>query len=94
MRIIGKSRVTHGDRVPTISFVVDGVQSEDIVRRVDNHRMGIRFGDFYARRLIEQLGLTPHGGVVRVSIAHYNSVDELNRLVEHLTQAITELRPS
>jgi cysteine desulfurase family protein (TIGR01976 family) len=94
VRIIGKSRVTHGDRVPTISFVVDGVQSEDIVRRVDNHRMGIRFGDFYARRLIEQLGLTPHGGVVRVSIAHYNSVDELNRLVEHLAQAITELRPS
>jgi cysteine desulfurase family protein (TIGR01976 family) len=94
VRIIGKSRVTGGDRVPTISFVVDGVQSEDIVRRVDNHRMGIRFGDFYARRLIEQLGLTRHGGVVRVSIAHYNSVDELNRLVEHLAQAITELRPS
>jgi cysteine desulfurase family protein (TIGR01976 family) len=94
VRIIGKSCVTHGDRVPTISFVVDGVQSEDIVRRVDNHRMGIRFGDFYARRLIEQLGLTPYGGVVRVSIAHYNSVDELNRLVDHLAQAITELRPS
>lgn len=94
VRIIGKSRVTDGDRVPTISFVVEGIQSEAIVRRVDNHRMGIRFGDFYARRLIEQLGLTPYGGVVRVSIAHYNSVDELNRLVEHLAQAITELRPS
>jgi cysteine desulfurase family protein (TIGR01976 family) len=94
VRIIGKPRVTDGDRVPTISFVVEGVQSEAIVRRVDGHRMGIRFGDFYARRLIERLGLTPHGGVVRVSIAHYNSVDELNRLVEHLREAITELRPS
>lgn len=94
VRIIGKSRVTDGDRVPTISFVVEGIQSEAIVRRVDNHRMGIRFGDFYARRLIEQLGLTPYGGVVRVSIAHYNSVDELNRLVAHLAQAISELRPS
>ena len=94
VRIIGKPRVTEGDRVPTISFVVEGIQSEAIVRRVDNHRMGIRFGDFYARRLIEQLGLTPYGGVVRVSIAHYNTVDELNRLVEHLAQAIKELRPS
>lgn len=94
VRIIGKSRVTAGDRVPTISFVVEGVQSESIVRHVDDHRMGIRFGDFYARRLIEQLGLTPYGGVVRVSIAHYNSVDELNRLVQHLAQAIEELRPS
>ncbi|MGH8416777.1 MAG: cysteine desulfurase-like protein [Pseudomonas sp.] len=94
VRIIGKSCVSHGDRVPTISFIVEGVQSEAIVRRVDDHRMGIRFGDFYARRLIEQLGLTPYGGVVRVSIAHYNSVDELNRLVQHLGEAITELRPS
>jgi cysteine desulfurase family protein (TIGR01976 family) len=94
VRIIGKPRVTDGDRVPTISFVVEGIQSEAIVRRVDGHRMGIRFGDFYARRLIEQLGLAPYGGVVRVSIAHYNSVDELNRLTEHLAQAITELRVS
>jgi selenocysteine lyase/cysteine desulfurase len=94
VRIIGKSRVTEGDRVPTVSFVVEGVQSEAIVRRVDAHRMGIRFGDFYARRLIEELGLTRYGGVVRVSIAHYNSVDEIERLVTHLAQAITELRPS
>lgn len=94
VRIIGKSRVTDGDRVPTVSFVVEGVQSEAIVRRVDAHRMGIRFGDFYARRLIEELGLTRYGGVVRVSIAHYNSVDEIERLVTHLAQAITELRPS
>lgn len=94
VRIIGKSRVTEGDRVPTISFVVEGIQSEAIVRRVDAHRMGIRYGDFYARRLIEELGLTRYGGVVRVSIAHYNSVDEIQRLVAHLAQAITELRPS
>lgn len=94
VRIIGKPRVTDGDRVPTISFVVEGIQSEAIVRRVDAHRMGIRYGDFYARRLIEALGLTRYGGVVRVSIAHYNSVDEMKRLVAHLAQAITELRPS
>ncbi|AKO52215.1 aminotransferase [Marinobacter psychrophilus] len=93
VRIIGKSRVTLGDRVPTISFVVEGVQSEAIVRCIDKHRIGIRFGDFYARRLIEQLGLMHYGGVVRVSIAHYNSVDELNRLVEHLAQTIAYLRP-
>lgn len=93
VRIIGKSRVTLGDRVPTISFVVEGVQSEAIVRCIDGHRVGIRFGDFYARRLIEQLGLMQYGGVIRVSIAHYNSVDELNHLVEHLAQAITYLRP-
>ena len=94
VRIIGKPRVTAGDRVPTISFVVAGVQSEAIVRRIDAEQIGIRFGDFYARHLIEELGLTQHGGVVRVSIAHYNTVDEMQRLVEHLARAITDLRQS
>lgn len=92
VRIIGKPRVTAGDRVPTISFVVEGVQSEAIVRRIDEHRIGIRFGDFYARHLIEELGLAQYGGVVRVSIAHYNTADEMHLLVEHLAQAITDLR--
>lgn len=94
VRIIGKERVTAGDRVPTISFVVEGVQSEAIVRRLDEHAIGIRFGDFYARHLIEQLGLARFGGVVRVSIAHYNTLDEMQRLVRHLAEAINELRPS
>ena len=62
-------------------------------RRVDAARIGIRFGDFYARHLIEALGLAPQGGVVRVSIAHYNTVDEMTRLVECLAHAIAELRP-
>jgi cysteine desulfurase family protein (TIGR01976 family) len=94
VRIIGKPRVTAGDRVPTISFVVEGVQSDAIVRRIDAEQMGIRFGDFYARHLIEELGLTQYGGVVRVSIAHYNTVEEMQRLVEHLARAITHLRQS
>ena len=94
VRIIGKARVQAGDRVPTISFVVEGVQSEAIVRRLDDQGIGIRFGDFYARHLIEQLGLARFGGVVRVSIAHYNTLDEMQRLVRHLADAINELRPS
>lgn len=94
VRIIGKPRVTAGDRVPTISFVVEGLQSEAVVRRIDEHGIGIRFGDFYARHLIEELGLTHYGGVIRVSIAHYNTADEMHRLVEHLAQAITDLRQS
>jgi cysteine desulfurase family protein (TIGR01976 family) len=94
VRIIGKPRVTNGDRVPTISFVVEGVASEAIVRRIDAHGIGIRFGDFYARHLIEALGLASYGGVVRVSIAHYNTVQEMQRLVAHLGQALDDLRPS
>jgi selenocysteine lyase/cysteine desulfurase len=88
VRIIGLPSVTAGERVPTISFVVAGALPETIVRRVDAHGIGIRFGDFYARRLMEALGLQENGGVVRISIAHYNTSDEIHRLLVALDEAI------
>jgi cysteine desulfurase family protein (TIGR01976 family) len=86
VRIIGLREVHEGDatRVPTISFVVENTQSEAIVKHIDQFNIGIRFGDFYARHLIEALDLQQHGGVVRVSIAHYNTVEEIDLLISHL----------
>jgi cysteine desulfurase family protein (TIGR01976 family) len=88
VRIIGRVTATDARRVPTISFVVAGVHPEVIVRHVDAHGIGIRWGDFYARRLIEALGLQAQGGVVRVSMAHYNSAEEIDRLIQHLDPVI------
>lgn len=88
VRIIGLPSVSAGARVPTISFVAEGRSSEDIVRRVDAHGIGIRFGDFYARHLIEALGLQAQGGVVRISIAHYNTSQEIGRLLLALDEAL------
>jgi selenocysteine lyase/cysteine desulfurase len=88
VRIIGLPDATSGRRVPTISFMVDGKMSESIVRHTDRFQIGIRFGDFYAKRLIESQGLHVWGGVVRVSIAHYNTPAELDHLIRHLDEAI------
>ena len=88
VRIIGLPDTASGRRVPTISFVVEGVQSEAVVRHTDRFGIGIRFGDFYAKRLIEALGLQARGGVVRVSIAHYNTPAEMDHLIKHLDAAI------
>lgn len=88
VRIVGLPAQASGERVPTISFVVQGRASESIVRHLDTFDIGIRFGDFYARRLIEALGLQGQGGVVRVSMAHYNTAQEIDRLIRHLDEAI------
>ena len=90
VRIVGlpSSTAKPGARVPTVSFVVAGQHSEAIVLHMDRFGIGIRFGDFYAKRLIEALGLDGHGGVVRVSMAHYNTLDEIDRLVRHLDEVI------
>ncbi|MBC7617536.1 MAG: cysteine desulfurase-like protein [Candidatus Saccharibacteria bacterium] len=88
VRIIGLPTAIEGRRMPTISFVVDGQMSESIVLHTDKFGIGIRFGDFYAKRLIESLQLDIWGGVVRVSIAHYNTHAEVALLICHLDEVI------
>ncbi|MBK9241044.1 MAG: cysteine desulfurase-like protein [Acidobacteria bacterium] len=92
VRVIGPASSQRSVRVPTISFVVDGIDSERIVRAIDPLRIGIRFGDFYSRRLIEDLGLAAGHGVVRASFAHYNTVSDADRLIAGLEQALPRTR--
>ncbi len=75
-------------RLPIISFSVAGRDSADIVATVDPAKIGIRFGDFHARRLIARLGLKLQNGVVRVSMAHYNTLAEVDRLIAALGRAL------
>ena len=67
-----------------VSFTVEGRRSEEIVHAVDAHDIGIRHGHFYSARLVEALGLEAEDGVVRVSMVHYNTADEIDRLIEIL----------
>ncbi|RYB02586.1 cysteine desulfurase-like protein [Lichenibacterium ramalinae] len=87
VRVIGR-RQAGPDRVPTISFKAEGRDSAEIVGAVDPQGLGIRFGDFHSRRLVERLGLAGDGGVVRVSMVHYNTLDEVDRLVGALDTAL------
>lgn len=76
------------NRVATVSFVVEGVHSSAIEQAVIQHNIGIKIGDFYAGGIVDALGLREQGGVVRVSLAHYNTIEELNRLIGHLDQVL------
>ena len=82
IRIIGKPISDKSQRVPTISFVHDKLKSSKIVEKVDPYRIGIRFGDFYAKKLIHDLDLIEKDGVVRVSLVHYNTLVEVGALIE------------
>ncbi len=90
VRIIGASSMLDADRVPTISFVVKGRRSSDVVRAVERHRVAIRYGDFYARAPVDRLGLREQDGVVRVSMVHYNTPDEVDRVIAALDEALAE----
>ncbi|HZX09972.1 MAG TPA: cysteine desulfurase-like protein [Acidobacteriota bacterium] len=82
VRIIGEKISESSKRVPTISFVVDGMKSDSITREVDKYKIGIRYGHFYAKRLIDALELDKQNGVIRVSMVHYNTLEEVDRLIQ------------
>jgi cysteine desulfurase family protein (TIGR01976 family) len=68
------------ERLPVVSFLVDDADPEELALRVDKSRIGIRWGHFYSVRLMNALDLLQYKGVVRVSLAHYNTEAELHRL--------------
>ena len=68
-------------RVPTFAFTVDGRDASTIPPLLDPHGIAVRYGDFYAPAAIEALGLAERGGVVRASLVHYNTVDEVERFL-------------
>lgn len=87
LRIIGPA---HGasSRVGTISFVHDSKTSREITEVVDRSGIAIRHGHMYAYHLCEALGRDVEDGVVRVSLVHYNTPDEIERLIEVLDRAM------
>jgi cysteine desulfurase family protein (TIGR01976 family) len=86
--IIGETTRDRNRRVPTISFVVRNQRSDSITVKMDEHKIGIRYGDFYARRLIDALGLSPQNGVVRASLVHYNTLEEVEKLIHAFEQIL------
>lgn len=88
IHIIGEKTAHKNIRVSTISFLVEGRKSSEIPLLVDPHKIGIRFGHFYAKRLIDYLGFDETDGVVRVSMVHYNTAEEVDQLIRVLDEVI------
>jgi len=81
------------DRVPTVSFTVEGVASSAIAAQLAAGGVGARSGHMYAPRLMRRLKLMPEG-TVRVSLVHYNTLDEIARFRERLAEGVAALKPT
>lgn len=79
-----------GERVPTICFNIDGLSPQAIADAMDKADIGIRDGHMYAPRLMQRLGLSMDRGALRVSLVHYNTVDEIRRFGRALRAFISE----
>ena len=80
-----------GERVPTVSFTVDGVTPSGLASALSDAGFGVRSGHMYSPRLMNRLGVMPEG-LVRVSLVHYNTVAEIARFGEALSATVESLR--
>ncbi|KIO34165.1 hypothetical protein M407DRAFT_223831 [Tulasnella calospora MUT 4182] len=98
VRIVGPESANKQVRAPTISFVVVGqdgktkrLHSKDVVAEFDSQGgIGIRYGYFYSHRLLSRpdFGTDPNDGVIRVSLLHYNTIEEVQKIADILKRLI------
>jgi cysteine desulfurase family protein (TIGR01976 family) len=76
----------NSNRVPTVSFIHSRRAPSEIVEAAAEEGVGIKSGHFYSYRLVKRLGLDPDTGVARISLAHYNSLGEVERILQVIRQ--------
>ena len=72
------------ERVPTLCFNLPGVLPQVVTEAAAKANIGIRDGHMYAPRLMKRLNLPVATGAVRVSLVHYNTVEEIHRFQDVL----------
>ena len=88
IRLLGKSTTADNDRAPTIAFKPLRGTSASVTKALQAAGIGAEHGNFYAHRLVTNLGIEPADGVVRLSLVHYNNQPEVSRIVTALESVL------
>ncbi|HJQ51125.1 MAG TPA: cysteine desulfurase-like protein [Gaiellaceae bacterium] len=72
-------------RAPTFAFRVDGVSPRAVAERLAERKIAVWAGDYYAVEAMTRLGLQPEGAV-RAGFVHYNTFEEVDRLLAALAE--------
>ena len=73
---------TMDGRVPTFALNIPGRTPEEVARHLGDRGIFVWHGDYYAIEVMKRLGLAD--GAVRVGIVHYNTAEEVDRLLAEL----------
>tara|TARA_B100001540_G_scaffold308203_1_gene322525 strand:- start:443 stop:1690 length:1248 start_codon:yes stop_codon:yes gene_type:complete len=84
IRLIGKKKIKNRNRAPTIAFTVKNLSSKEISSKLVKKGIATRNDNFYAWRCLKALGINTDDGVVRTSIVHYNTHEDVEKLISAL----------
>ena len=85
IKLYGVPRGTKEEKIPLFSFSVEGVHHEDLALILDKMGVAVRSGQMCAEPLMTRFGVT---GMLRVSFAPYNTMEEAEYFVKCLDRAI------
>ena len=88
INLYGVPRGTSEDKIPLFSFTVKGVHHEDLALILDKMGIAARSGQMCAEPVMDRFGVT---GMLRVSLAPYNTMEEAEYFVKCLNRAIDML---
>ncbi len=71
-------------RVPTVSFTMEGFSPRQIATELNKASIYAWDGNYYALAVTDRLGLEDSGGMLRIGLVHYNTLEEIDRLGEVL----------
>jgi cysteine desulfurase family protein (TIGR01976 family) len=90
LRIVGRRRAEAHHRAGTIALAPTRTTPDRLARQLADHGIAAGAGHFYALRCLEALGIDPDTGVLRISLVHYNSEEDVERLLAALDAALDE----
>lgn len=77
------------NRTPTFAVSVAGLNPDEVQRRLGEQGIFVWSGHYYAVEVMRRLGVLDEGGLVRIGFVHYNTTEELARVVAALDQLTT-----
>jgi len=73
-------------RTPTFAIRLPNLTPEEVARRLGEQGIYVWDGNFYALEVTTRLGVEESGGVVRIGLVHYNTAEEIDRLIVALSR--------
>lgn len=85
LRIFGITDVERlSERAPTFAVSLDGFSARQVAEYLGQRGIFVWDGHYYAVAVMERLGVLESGGLVRIGFAHYNTREEIDRIVAEL----------
>jgi selenocysteine lyase/cysteine desulfurase len=76
------------ERAPIVSIIPNNKNLKKVYATLTEHKLMLGMGHFYAVRPLMDMNIPRQPGVLRISFLHYNSIEEINQLIEGLKAAL------